>query len=387
MYESKKLIVSLFILLFDSFEIFIFPKENLCLDIHFIRFFRSMSIKQSLCIGINAYVPRHLRLKPCIYDARDLSDSLNSIGFETHCESDLDLSSMKYVVKKFTHSIQRDAIVLFYFSGHGVQHEGNNYLIPADARGISAHNIHSTAIDAQKLIEDMYKKRPKLIIFILDCCRTEPPTTPIDGGFLGDIFRGLLGGLAPMRGPPSTIIAYACAANDVASSQSRNGRNSLYTYHLLNYITTPNVDVESALKYAAMGVQEESRNRQIPFRYSSCNEMIYLAENRRRHSVPSPRIRRARSYVGERFLFIYIYIRQRQINIRYVYLGLLDVPQQEDFHYGYPQPLSDEIQNPRNRQYGIFLNYNLLPKSPSYVIRAPWQYGTQLQPGYWNFPW
>jgi len=236
--------------------------------------------KQALSIGINAYVPRHLTLEPCINDASDLSNSLRSIGFRVHCAADPSLNSMKSINRHFVNSIRPGAIVVFYFSGHGVQSGGNNYLVPRNAIGICADNIRSTAIDAQKLINEIYAKEPRLIICILDCCRTVPPEEPLDGnGRFKKALAGTSAGLAPMQVPPSTIIVYACAADDTASPRSQNGRNSLYTYHLLRYIRTPNLDIETLLRYVGADVQRDSKNEQIPYRYSSCNEIICLMSN------------------------------------------------------------------------------------------------------------
>ncbi|CAF0830484.1 unnamed protein product [Adineta ricciae] len=236
-----------------------------------------MTYKQALSIGINDYSPSYLRLRPCLNDATDMHHALQSIGFHTQCERDPDLKSMKAVTQRFVRSIRPGSVVLFYFSGHGVQSDGNNYLIPKDAVGICAENIRSTAIDAQKLINEMHGRRPRLIICVLDCCRTDPPTEPLDArSRYKAALAGTRGGFAPMQAPPSTIVVYACAADDTASPRSRNGRNSLYTYHLLRYLRTPNTDIETVLRYVAAAVQKDSENKQIPFRYSSCNEMIYL---------------------------------------------------------------------------------------------------------------
>ncbi len=261
-----------------------------------------MFAKQALSIGINAYLPSRLALRPCINDASDLSNSLRTIGFQVHCKTDLDLNSMKSITHQFVNAIQPGAVVLFYFSGHGVQSDGNNYLIPTNAVGISADNIQSTAIDAQKLINAMSAKNPRLIICILDCCRTVPPTDPLDGKSpLKRALAGTRAGFAPMQTPPSTIIVYACAADDTASPRSKNGRNSLYTYHLLHYIRTPNVDIETILRRVAADVQRDSNNEQIPYRYSSCNEVICLVSNQGYNAPVPPQYMRARP-IARKFL-------------------------------------------------------------------------------------
>ena len=263
-----------------------------------------MFTKQALTIGINAYVPSSLALRPCRNDATDLSSSLRSMGFQVQSGLDLDLNSMQSVTKKFVDSIQPGAIVFYYFSGHGVQCNGENYLVPTNARDVNANNIASTTVGVQNLIDSMYQRRPRLIVCILDCCRTQPPKNLLDGFNLHKrALSGTRPGLAPMQTPPSTIIVYACGANDTASAQSKNGRNSLYTYHLLRHIKTPNVDIETVMKRVAIDVQRDSNNEQVPYRYSSCNELIYLLSNQRpRPPIASPHIQR-RKPVIRMFIF------------------------------------------------------------------------------------
>ncbi|CAF1175710.1 unnamed protein product [Rotaria sp. Silwood1] len=245
--------------------------------------------KQALSIGINAYVPRRFTLEPCLNDAGDMTLALRLLGFHAHFAKDLSYKSMKSLTHQFINSIQPGAIVVFYFSGHACQFDGNNYIMPTNVTGVWAGNVNSHAIDVQKLINSMHKRRPRVVICILDCCRTDAPSEPVDQmSPFSRTFYGMKIGLAPMQAPPATIIAYACAANDVASADSIYGRNSLYTSHLLRYITTPNVDIETLLKCVSIDVQKESENQQIPYRYSSCNEAIYLtAPNTYKAMMPS----------------------------------------------------------------------------------------------------
>ena len=183
---------------------------------------------------------------------------------------------------RFLRSIQPGSIAAFYFSGHGLQFNGENYLVPTNNLDIGLDNLDQVALNAQQLIKAMHNRNPRLILIILDCCRSywhaEPPEK---GGFLNRRSGKFKDGLAPMRAPPATIIVYACAADAVSSALSINDRNSLYTYHLLNHIRTPNLDIDTVLKNVGMDVLRDPVNmeHQVPFRYSSCNELIFLAGN------------------------------------------------------------------------------------------------------------
>ena len=89
-----------------------------------------MSMKQALSVGIKDYIPSRLLLEPCIHDAKDVANALRSIGFNAQLAADLDLNPTKLVIRQFINSIQPGSIAVFYFSGHGVEYNGVNYLIP-----------------------------------------------------------------------------------------------------------------------------------------------------------------------------------------------------------------------------------------------------------------
>src|SRR4051794_24128235 len=128
-------------------------------------------MKQALAIGNDAYSGQN-RLHSCVNDSTDMSNCLRSMGFQVHTKNDLDYYSMQAMTQRFIQSIRPGAIVLLYFSGHGVQSDGYNFLIPTDNDSILPDNIKTTAMSAERLIHDMHLRRPRVVIVILDCCRT-----------------------------------------------------------------------------------------------------------------------------------------------------------------------------------------------------------------------
>ncbi|UJR12719.1 hypothetical protein I4U23_016893 [Adineta vaga] len=219
--------------------------------------------KQALVIGNSDYMlqPRN----SCIYDASDMSYILRSIGFLTHAAINLDSFDLTERMNRFTQSIQPNSIVLFYFSGLAVQYDGNTYLMPTNNESINTDN-------------DMVNKSPRAIIVILDRCRPFQPLITLRPFFDREPL-GLMQGLAPIRPPPSTIIAYSCSLGAISNELARNGRNSLYTYYLLQYIMAPNVDIHTILKYVALNVQRDTGGGQMPDRYSSVQENLCLVIN------------------------------------------------------------------------------------------------------------
>jgi uncharacterized caspase-like protein len=236
--------------------------------------------KIALSIGNDAYDRN--RLGACVNDATDVGLSLKSIGFQVLLKTNMDARTTNMITNRFIQAIQPGSIALLYFSGHGLQFKGNNYLVATDNNDLGLDNLEEMAFNVQRVVDAMYRRRPRLILVILDCCRSYWHVEPPEKGRLSKIRSSRYkDGLAPMQAPPATIIAFACAADTVSSALSINDRNSLYTYHLLNHIRTPNVDIDTVLKNVAIDVRRDPVNmeHQVPFRYSSCNEFIYLSNN------------------------------------------------------------------------------------------------------------
>jgi uncharacterized caspase-like protein len=234
-------------------------------------------MKQALVIGNEAYAQNPIQM--CVNDATDMSICLHSMGFQVQPAINQRLDSMQAITHQFIQSIQPGSIAMLYYSGHGCQYNGINYLLPIDDDYIQLNNLNSTAINVQEVINSMHSKGPRLMIIILDACRAFVVGTTQDRRRLYNKASGTtLNGLAPMRAPPATIIAYACAEDELSTTLSMNGRNSLYICHLLRHICTPNTDIDFVLRNVAVDVQRDpfNRGRQTPFRYSSCNEAICL---------------------------------------------------------------------------------------------------------------
>ncbi|UJR15139.1 hypothetical protein I4U23_002104 [Adineta vaga] len=236
--------------------------------------------KQALLIGNVKYAEGDL--VPCAKDAKDTAASLQSIGFQVRVGLDLGNDQMKSTIQQFARSVRPGAVVIFYYSGHGAQFDGKNILLPIDFSDLNCTN-------AQNVIQQLHQNRPRAVIVILDCCRTRLNILDeAKRALFFDRRPRLRDGLTPMGGPPSTIIAYGCAAGESSIARS-NLRNSVYTHHLRPRITTPDVDLETILKYVAIDVQRDSDNEQLPFIFSNCNEPIYLNSNSWSNSPAWPR--------------------------------------------------------------------------------------------------
>ena len=157
----------------------------------------------ALVIGNAAYL--NVPLKNPANDARDIAAALQKIGFTVTLLVDADLGAMNRAIRDFGNAIKRqDAVALFYFSGHGVQYQGANYLIPARADIQSADELAYAAVNAEQVYAKMESSGARTNIIILDACRNNP--------FPGSE-RAMDRGLAVVSGvqPPRSLIVYSTA--------------------------------------------------------------------------------------------------------------------------------------------------------------------------------
>ncbi len=227
----------------------------------------------ALVIGNSNY--RVNPLSNPVNDARDMAKVLRELGFDVTLEVDADQMTMESAIDAFGDKLRKSAkaVGLFYFSGHGAQYAGTNYLIPINSiRKISAAaHLRYKAVPAGYVLGVMPENG--LNIVILDACRNNP--------FKG--FSKSLGqGLARMAGAEGSLIAYATAPGTVAWAGKASERNSPYTKHLLRFMKQPNLPIESILKKVRKAVILETRHNstvQKPWYEASISDDFYFIED------------------------------------------------------------------------------------------------------------
>ena len=212
----------------------------------------------ALVIGNSSY--RNVSgLNNPVNDANDIAAALKRQGFSVTLKHDTDHRTLFNLVEAFNTKLkQTRAVGLFYYAGHGIQHQGANYLIPVDAKLTKPSDLRFEALDVERLLTNMPHHDKRLNIVILDACRDNP--------FKGD-FRGISRGLAQMNAPSGTLLAYATAPGDTAADGT--GRNGIYTKHLLEHLEKPDQTIEAMFKQVRRGVMAETENRQVPWESSS----------------------------------------------------------------------------------------------------------------------
>jgi hypothetical protein len=217
----------------------------------------------------------HYRVSPLanpVNDARDIAQVLGELGFDVTLKVDADQMTMESAIEAFGKKLHKNAVGLFYFSGHGAQYAGENYLIPLNSihKTSAAEHLRYKAVPAGYVLGTMQAADNSLNIVILDACRDNP--------FKG--FSKSLGqGLTRMKGAEGSLIAYATAPGTAAWSGEAGERNSPYTKHLLRFMKQPRLSIESMLKKVRRAVIKETRNTrtvQKPWYEASISDEFYF---------------------------------------------------------------------------------------------------------------
>lgn len=221
--------------------------------------------RKALLIGNNRYLKQ--ALANAVNDASDLSASLRKTGFETELLLDADLRTMDMGIQRFVQNLTAGDVALFYFSGHGMSVEGENFLIPVSFAAESEADVRYQAYSASRVRDLLRERNVKLTIMVLDACRSNPFRASRAAG----------GGLAGMSGA-GAFIAFAADEGRTADDNPKE-RNGLFTKHLLREIQSPGVGLESLFTRVRAKVYEESKGRQTPFSYSGLlGEFQFLTE-------------------------------------------------------------------------------------------------------------
>ena len=174
-------------------------------------------------------------------DAADLANALRSIGFEVVERRDATRDAMAAAVRDFSERLRGADIALFFYAGHGIQMNGENYLLPVDAKIESQADVRFNTINLTDIRQEM-EGAGRGSIIILDACRDNPFAEKLAHGGRGVATRGLGRVEASAEG---SLIVYSTQPNNVALDGS--GRNSPFTAALLKHIETPGLEVRQMI--------------------------------------------------------------------------------------------------------------------------------------------
>ncbi|OQW92117.1 MAG: hypothetical protein BWK78_02630, partial [Thiotrichaceae bacterium IS1] len=225
----------------------------------------------ALVIGNAAYAEKPL--KNPVNDAKDMAKVLEELGFQVILRTNVDLNTMIDTLREFGNRLSEGGVGLFYFSGHGIQYNNFNYLIPINTNNLEDDElvIKRDTLGVDDILSRMESNNKRGVnILILDACRNNP--------FGGRDFKSVLGkGLAEMRAPIGSLIAYATAPNAIAKDNPK-GLNGMYTKHLLAVLREmPQESILDLFTEVTRRVVVETNEQQVPWKADSLRGKFCLA--------------------------------------------------------------------------------------------------------------
>jgi len=217
----------------------------------------------ALVIGNSAY--RESPLRNPVNDATDIAAALRELGFKVTLRTDASQRQMKQALREFAQELRRGGVGLFYFAGHGVQSKGRNFLIPIGANVETEAELEDESVDANLVLAYMDEAQNRVNIVVLDACRNNP---------FARSFRSASRGLAQMDAAKGSFVAFATAPGAVAADG--DGRNGIYTEHLLASLKEADGDIDKVFRRVAANVATVTGGKQVPWVASSLTGDFYF---------------------------------------------------------------------------------------------------------------
>jgi TPR repeat protein len=208
-------------------------------------------------------------------DAKAVRSTLEAAGFEVYFGTNVKRLDFEDLLKRFYRAADGSEIALVYYSGHGVQVGGSNYVVPTDAKLNTAYDIELQTLRVQDIYDYLSAHSRAQLIF-LDACRVNP--FRIQQFWIVDSLKtvGATTGLARSASNIGSLIAFSTEPGKVAYDGT--GPTSPYTGAFVRHITTPNEEIRQALTQVRRDVIAATGGEQVPWENSSLVDDIYLVK-------------------------------------------------------------------------------------------------------------
>jgi hypothetical protein len=206
------------------------------------------------------------------HDGEDVAAALRRLGFTVNSLQDADFNTFRRALLDFNRLAPSADIAVIYFAGHGIEVDGENWLLPIDVELHSDVDASNEAISLKSAMTAVGSAHT-LGLVILDACRNNPFESTMRRS--GGANRGMERGLAPVDPFENVLVAYS--ARDGTTANDGTGRNSPFTAALLRHIETPGLEIDFLFRNVRDEVKAATNNVQQPFVYGSLSsEETYL---------------------------------------------------------------------------------------------------------------
>ena len=231
------------------------------------------SSKRALVIGNNKYtsVPS---LDNATTDADSFAKALASFGFQVSHHKDLKERDFKKVLREFNAQLRGGDEVVFFYAGHGVQLDGQNFLLPTDVGSSTAEQVRDESIPLQRVLDDFNRQKARFTLAVVDACRDNP--------FAGRTRSSISRGLAPTSVATGQIIIFSAGAGQQALDRlgdNDKDPNGLFTRVFLKKVKESDSTIDRVIREVRREVAETARkvgHDQVPAIYDQAIGDFYF---------------------------------------------------------------------------------------------------------------
>ena len=203
-----------------------------------------------------------------VQDARDLGALLASpaLGFEVIPVLDATVEDFYAGLRKFKDRAKGARLALVYFSGHGIEHGGQNYLITVNAVLDSEDQLDTQTMNLERVMKDLGGTDATVKLAILDCCRNNP-FAPTKSWMKTKAMprNAVLRALGEAEIPEATLVCFATSAGRKAAALlNENSKNSPFTEFLLDEMPKPGQSLRTIFENVHDRISRSTAGRQVP---------------------------------------------------------------------------------------------------------------------------
>jgi len=213
-------------------------------------------------------------------DARAVAQSLGRIGFAVTLGTNLARRDFVRMVAEFENRIRPGDTAFVFYSGHGVEIDGANYLLPVDVPKVGAGQqgiLRDEAISTDGLIQRLKARGTRAQVLVLDACRDNP--------FRDSLGRSVGGarGLAQAQASNGVFVIYSAGIGETALDRLADNDanpNSVFTRSFLPLLEDPNkslVEVAKATRLQVKALAGGIGHQQSPAYYDEIDGDLMLA--------------------------------------------------------------------------------------------------------------
>lgn len=223
----------------------------------------------ALVIGNAVYDPtKPLRAKPNLHNTREdadlISTTFKELGFDVILLKDATKPSIQNGLLQLKQRGQGASIGLVYFSGHGMEVSGENYVCPIGARLASRTDPDTYHVSLRSILTTMESSGIIAKMVVLDCCRNDPFKPASKSIEVTPSPSTRSGGLAVLdRIPQSTLVMYAAGPGQYATSGG--GKNSPFTEIFCSVVKDPKISCFEAFFRVSDHVKKQTGATQQPW--------------------------------------------------------------------------------------------------------------------------